>query len=103
MTTLHFHQYMTSPATLAEAVQNAQTALGLPAQPATLRLPLATPVRFRNGVTGVISAHSSCEAQRYQVSYLDTHYMIVRHKWTYRANFEVMDGAQMRRDAEGGR
>lgn len=62
----------------------------LAAAPIVERLPLGTLVRRYDGTEAVITAHSSCEAQRYQVSWFDRHYMIVRHKWTNSANFEVI-------------
>ncbi len=89
-TTFRPHPWMTPPATLSEAVANAQSVLGLPAQPVAPRLPLATPVRFSNGVEGVIVQQSSCSSKRYEVAWFDRHFWQVRRRWFDREQFEVI-------------
>ena len=58
------------------------------------RLPLSTPVLLCNGVLGVISGHSTADVNSYRVSWFDRRSWSKRHKWTDRANFEVIGAAE---------
>ncbi|MEO8391500.1 MAG: hypothetical protein ABI700_00770 [Chloroflexota bacterium] len=63
-----------------------------PSQPAE-RLPLTTPVILRNGVSAVVSGHSTASCTSYRVSWYDRVHLVVRHKWMERGAFEVISTA----------
>lgn len=79
--------------TLQEAVRNAGLVLGIAPHdpnPTAARLPLATPVKLRDGVLGVVVAQSSCTVKRVEVAWFDRHYWIVRRRWFDVAQLEVL-------------
>ena len=73
-----------------EAVEEAQQV----APQRVERLPLATPVLLCNGVSAVVSGHSTAACHSYRVSWFDRRTWSIRHKWTDRQNFEVIGAAE---------
>ena len=85
----------------AEGLEAVAEAVG--AQPAAPqraeRLPLTTPVLLCNGVSAIVSGHSTADCNSYRVSWFDRRTWSVRCKWTDRQNFEVIGAASSAADA----
>ena len=54
-------------------------------------LPMGAPVIAEAlGIVGVISGRSTCDRQRWRVTWFNRHYWCVEHKWLARSQFEVI-------------
>ena len=78
-----------------EAVEEAQQV----APQRVERLPLTTPVLLCNGVSAIVSGHSTADCNSYRLSWFDRRTWSIRHKWTNRQNFEVIGAASSATDA----
>ena len=57
-------------------------------------LALGTPVIVEAlGIVGVISGRSTCDGQRWRITWFNRHYWRVEHKWLARSQFEVIGAA----------
>ena len=63
------------------------------------RIPLVTSVTLTNGVPAVVSGQSTCDYQRYRVSFFNRHFWRVEHRWVSRSQFEVVPQKQTTAEA----